>query len=386
MKYLAKTLYGLETVLSAELQRIGATGIQVLNRAVAFNGDKEILYKANYCSRTALSILKPIADFRIRSVDDFYRSALKVPWGDFLDLGQTFSVVPVIKSPVFRHSGYPALVLKDAVADWFRESKGRRPFVDTANPDIVINLHISNDQADISLDSSVVPLFKRGYRKIQGEAPMNETLAAGIILLSGWDGKSGLIDPMCGSGTIPIEAAMIASNTPPGSFRSFWGFQNWSDYDVDLFGKVKKESLSKITQPAVKIYASDKSQEAVAQTRINAESASVAEYIIIENRDFSELDVKEPQGWLIINPPYGQRIKHSDTDSLYSMIGSILKHNFSGYKAFIITSEKQFINQIGLKPSEKRILYNGSILCTLLKYELYEGSRKEHIGGVSDAQ
>jgi putative N6-adenine-specific DNA methylase len=377
VRYLAKTLYGLESLLSKELESLGATGIKQLNRAVSFNGSKVTLYLANYCCRTAISILKPEADFRIKSSDDLYSNAMEIPWGDYLDADQSFSVVPVVNSPVFRHTGYPGLVLKDAVADWFRNRKGRRPSVNTADPDLVINLHISNQQVDISFDSSVLPLYRRGYRKESGEAPLNEVLAAGIILFSGWDKKSLLIDPMCGSGTIPIEAALIASDIPPGSFRSFFGFQKWKDYDSSLFEKLKNECSGKIKKPEAKIRASDVSTEAVIQTRVNAESALVSDFIMIDQSDFKELRAEEPDGLLIMNPPYGQRLKPSDPNSLYDMIGSVLKHNFPGYKAMVITSDKELIKQIGLKPSEKRNLFNGSLECSLLKYELYAGSKKD---------
>jgi putative N6-adenine-specific DNA methylase len=381
VKYLAKTLYGLENVLSAELEQLGATSIKQLNRAVLFDGNKELLYRVNYCARTAISVLKPVADFRIRSGDDLYRNSSRIQWGDYLDVGQTFSVVPVVNSQIFRHNAYPGLILKDAVADWFRERKGHRPSVNTADPDLVINLHISNDQATVSLDSSVVPLFKRGYRKVQGPAPMNEVLAAGIILISGWDRTSPLTDPMCGSGTIPIEAAMIATSIPAGQCRNFFGFQRWNDYDEKLFAKVKESSSPVRIKPAARIFASDISSEATDQTRINARSANVAELIEIEQHDLRDLKAQESGGWLIMNPPYGQRIRPEDPESLYSMIGNVLKHNFPGYTAMIITSEKELIKEIGLKPSAKNILFNGSLECTLLKYELYEGSKKNRSSG-----
>lgn len=220
MKLIAKTLYGLEKTLYDELVQLGAKNAQPVNRAVIFEGDQYLLYKANYNLRTAMSVLCQIAEFRIRSSDDLYKNSLKVSWEKYLDPEHTFSVVPVINSPVFRHTGYAGLLLKDAIADWFREKTGKRPSVNASDPDIVFNLHISNDLVTISLDSSVVPLFKRGYRKEQGAAPINEILAAGIVLLSGWKAGTTLLDPMCGSGTIPIEAAMIATNTP-GQIQTF---------------------------------------------------------------------------------------------------------------------------------------------------------------------
>ncbi len=376
MRYIAKTLYGLENILAGELRTLGASDILVLNRAVGFSGDMKLLYKTNYCLRTALSVLMTIAEFRIRSGNDLYKSSLKVEWDNFLDPEKTFSIVPVINSPLFKHTGYAGLVLKDSIADWFREKTGKRPSVNSENPGIVFNLHISNDLVTISVDSTVVPLYKRGYRKEQGSAPMNEVLAAGIVLLSEWTNDSALLDPMCGSGTIPIEAALIASGIPPGRFRQFYGFRRWKDYDEDLFDQVKKESESKILVSGVRIFGSDISENSVSQAKTNIESAGLSEIISIRLADFRDIKATDNDGVIIMNPPYGQRIKISKTDDLYGMIGTTLKHNFPGYKAFLITSDKESLKQIGLKPALKTTLYNGSLECVLVKYELYKGSRK----------
>jgi putative N6-adenine-specific DNA methylase len=376
MKLIAKTLYGLEKILSDELIDLGAKNVQPVNRAVVFEGDQYLLYKTNYCLRTAMSVLLQITEFRIRSADDLYKNSLRVNWIKYLDPEHTFSVVPVINSPVFRHTGYAGLVLKDAIADWFREKAGKRPSVDASDPDIVFNLHISNDLVTVSLDSSVIPLFKRGYRKVQGTAPINEILAAGIILLSGWEAGTSLLDPMCGSGTVPIEAAMIAANIPPGRFRKFYGFQRWKDYDEDLFCKVRNESESKAQNPEVKISGSDISEDAVSMACTNVESAGLSDIISISLNDFSNLKASDNEGVIIMNPPYGQRMGTADNDKLYSMIGSTLKHNFPGYKAWLITSDKNSLKQVGLKPALKTTLFNGSLECVLVKYELYQGSKK----------
>jgi putative N6-adenine-specific DNA methylase len=376
MKLIAKTLYGLEKILSDELIDLGAKNVQPVNRAVVFEGDQYLLYKTNYCLRTAMSVLLQIAEFRIRSADDLYKNSLRVNWIKYLDPEHTFSVVPVINSPVFRHTGYAGLVLKDAIADWFREKAGKRPSVDASDPDIVFNLHISNDLVTVSLDSSVIPLFKRGYRKVQGTAPINEILAAGIILLSGWEAGTSLLDPMCGSGTVPIEAAMIAANIPPGRFRKFYGFRRWKDYDEDLFCKVRNESESKAQNPEVKISGSDISEDAVSMACTNVESAGLSDIISISLNDFSNLKASDNEGVIIMNPPYGQRMGTADNDKLYSMIGSTLKHNFPGYKAWLITSDKNSLKQVGLKPALKTTLFNGSLECVLVKYELYQGSKK----------
>ncbi len=376
MKCIAKTLFGLEKVLADELETLGAANITIANRAVLFTGDKRLLYRVNIFSRTALSYLFVLSEFRIRSRDDLYRNSMRIRWDRYLDNRMTFSVVPVVSSPVFSHSGYAALVVKDAVADWFRNQTGKRPSVDTKDPDIVINLHISNDLVTLSLDSSVVPLYKRGYRKEQGQAPINEVLAASIIMMSGWTPDLPLVDPMCGSGTIPVEAALIATGTPPGNFRNFYGFQRWKDYDELLYNKIKVEAVAQIQNKSVRIFASDISEEAVNWTRLNAESAGTADLISLQRIDFADLKPSTDNGYIIFNPPYGQRLKHEDLAALYEMIGTSLKHNFTGFTALLITADKDSLKHIGLKHSMKTILYNGSLECLLVRYEMYAGSRK----------
>jgi putative N6-adenine-specific DNA methylase len=377
MRLIAKTLYGLEKVLAEELVSLGAEDVQTANRAVIFKGNPYLLYKVNYCARTAMSVLMQVREFRIRSADDLYKNGLKVDWEKYFGVDQTFSIAPIVNSPFFRHTGYAGLVLKDSIADRFRKRIGRRPSVETNNPGIVINLHISNDQVNISMDSSVVPLFKRGYRREQSLAPVNEVLAAGIILLSGWNATTSFMDPMCGSGTIPIEAALIACKIPPGKFRQFFGFQRWKDYNEELFDKVKKECDTQIGSSSVKICGRDISEDAVLQARANVETAGLSQIISIEKYDFRDLKALDDDGFIIMNPPYGQRISPGETDNLYSMIGSTLKHSFPGNKAFIITSNKESLKHVGLKPKEKITLYNGALECVLVKYELYPGTKKK---------
>jgi putative N6-adenine-specific DNA methylase len=376
MKLIAKTLYGLEKTLADELVGLGAKDVQQVNRAVIFEGDTSLLYKVNYCARSAMSVLMQVSEFRIRSADDLFKSSLKVNWTDYMDQDQTFSIVPVVSSPMFSHTGYPGLILKDSIADWFRQSTGKRPSVDTKDPDIVLNLHISNDQVTISLDSSVIPLYKRGYRKEQGSAPINEVLAAGIVLISGWDAATTFLDPMCGSGTIPIEAAMIASHISPGRYRKSYGFQKWKNYDKDQFAKVKIESEAKAVVPAIKIYGSDISDHAVSIAEDNVKSAGLSDIVSIRKDDFKDVKGTDNEGIIIMNPPYGERIKTTDAGDLYGMIGSSLKHNFPGYTAWIITSDKESLKQVALKPAMKITLFNGALECVLAKYEMYQGSKK----------
>jgi putative N6-adenine-specific DNA methylase len=376
MKFVAKTLYGLENVLAGELEAMGALQVKPLNRAVSFNGSSDLLYRSNYCLRTALSILVPVADFTIRSKDDLYRKASEIDWAGIMDSESTFSVMPVVNSPLFTHSGYPGLVLKDTVADYFRGKTGKRPSVNTSDPDILINLHISNEKVTISLDSSVVPLYKRGYRAEQGMAPLNEVLAAGILMLSGWDPSASLIDPMCGSGTLLIEAGMIANRIPPGKFRGFFGFTKWKSFDESAFLKVKRECDSSIIESSALICGSDISEMAVKQSAANISKAGLTDRITLKVSDFSDLKSIDNKGYLVMNPPYGERLIPEDIDRLYSMIGTTLKHNFSGDKAWIITSGKEYLKNIGLKPGKKYTLFNGALECILAGYDLYEGTKK----------
>lgn len=379
MKFVAKTLYGLEKVLAEELAVLGAEEIIPANRAVVFSGDMSLLYKVNYMSRTALSVLMPINEFWIKSADDLYSKCLKIGWENYMDVNSTFAVTSVVQSPLFNHTGYAGLKLKDAVADYFRNVDGKRPSVDPTNPDILINLHISNEKVTVSLDSSLIPLFKRGYRQEQAAAPLNEVLAAGMLLIAGWNAITNLIDPMCGSGTIPIEAGLIACNIPAGKFRSFFGFQKWKGYDKDLFRSVKETADAGIRKSSVKISGSDISESAISQAVKNVKSAGLNDIILLDVSDFKTLNAIENEGVIFINPPYGERLLPDETDTLYSMIGSTLKHNFQGYSAWIISSNKESLKHIGLKPKEKHMLYNGSLECIFNKYELYAGSKKHNL-------
>ena len=376
MKFVAKTLFGLEKVLADELAALGAKAVSQANRAVLFEGDISLLYRVNYMSRTALSILMPVKEFWIKSADDLYMKCMQIEWDSYMDVENSFSVTPVVQSPIFNHTGYAGLRLKDAVADYFRKVSGKRPSVDAPNPDILINLHISNDKVTVSLDSSLIPLFKRGYRQEQAAAPLNEVLAAGMLLISGWDGSKDLIDPMCGSGTIPIEAGLIACNIPSGKFRKFFGFQKWKGYDSKTFRIIMEEGEAGIRKSLVKISGYDISDIAVNQAVKNVVSAGLRDSIYLAKSDFETLKLDESEGVIFINPPYGERLLPEETVSLYSMIGTTLKHNFNGYTAWIISSNKESLKHIGLKPKEKHILFNGALECCFNKYELYKGSRK----------
>lgn len=376
MKIVAKTLYGLEEVLANELISLGASDVKAVNRAVLFRGNKELLYKVNYCSRSALSFLMPIAEFRIRSKDDLYKESSRTEWDLYMDHDTDFSVVPVVSSSHFDHSGYAGLVVKDAIVDYFRKKTGRRPSVNTNDPAVIINLHISHNDVNISIDSSAIPLYKRGYRTEQAVAPLNEVLAAGIILKSGWNASSAFLDPMCGSGTFPIEAGLIACNIAPGKFRKSFGFQKWKDYDEKLFEKIRSDSEKGEHPSPVKIYAGDILEEAIMKSEGNIRNAGLSDVISLRMSDIRDQKSNDNNGFLFINPPYGVRINPEELNELYSLIGSVLKHNFPGNTAWLITSNKEALKHVGLKPRAKYTLFNGALESVLLKYEMYQGSRK----------
>ncbi len=377
MKLLAKTHYGLEQVLAEELVMLGAGDVRALNRAVAFEGSKQLLYAVNYRSRLALSVLVPVTTFGISGQKDLYNGAVAVEWDRYLDPGKTFAVTAVVNSPHFSHSGYAALVVKDAVADFFRRLTLPRPSVDARDPDLLVNVHISNDKVTVSLDSTVVPLYRRGYRQGKSEAPLGEVLAAGMIALSGWRAERPLVDGMCGSGTIVAEAGLIACNIAPGRFRKSFGFMRWKDYDPALFRSVKFEAEKREKPSTARIYGSDISPEACATALANIRTAGLAGTVEIRERDFFATGPPEAGGTLIINPPYGHRISAPDLAEFYGKIGSVLKHSYEGYNAWILSGDPAALKQVALKPFRKFDLLNGDIECRFQGYELYGGSRKK---------
>ncbi len=376
MKYLAKTHYGLEEVLAAELKELGAADVTILNRAVGFEGSKSLLYTVNHRSRLALSVLLPVSSFNIAGQKDLYNGAVAVEWDRFLNPEKTYAVTAVVNSPHFTHSGYVALVVKDAVADFFRRLTLARPSVDAKKPDILINVHISNNRVTISLDSTVVPLYKRGYRRGLSEAPLSEVLAAGMIALSGWKAEKPLVDGMCGSGTILAEAGLIACNIAPGKFRKNFGFMTWKDYDAALYRSVRFEAEKKERRSPVRIYGGDISPEACRTAVVNIKEAGLQDTVEISERDFFSSPPPAEEGTLIINPPYGQRISTPDMTEFYGNIGRVLKHHYEGYRAWILSGDQESLKQVALKPFKKFNLLNGDIECRFQGYELYRGSKR----------
>ncbi len=376
--YIAKTFAGLEEILAEEIKELGGLNIKILNRAVMFEGNRELLYKTNYLCRTAIRVLVPIAIFRAQNEKELYDEVLKIKWEDYIHLNGTFSIDGITSYSNITHSKYLALKTKDAIADRFREKYGRRPNVDTKDPDVKINVRVFRDECTVSLDSSVESLHKRGYRIGTGPAPLNEVLAAGMILLSGWDGNSNFVDPMCGSGTLPIEAAMFALNIPPAQFRELFGFTRWKDFDKELWQKIKDDAEAARKEFKYKIIGSDRSGRILQVAKENVVSAGLEDEISLRARYIDDAEPPEGGGTMITNPPYGERIKVEDIKKLYSEIGDAMKTKFEGYSAWIISSDKEALKFIGLRPSRRITLFNGPLESGFYKFDIYKGTKKIH--------
>jgi putative N6-adenine-specific DNA methylase len=372
-----KTLYGLEDVLAGELIALGANDVQTGRRMVSFTGDKELMYKANFHCRTALRILKPIRHFQANDADEVYRQVKQTSWEDYLALTDTFAIDAVIHSEDFNHSRFVAYKTKDAVADYFMEKYGKRPSVRINNPDVYIHIHISHDDCTLSVDSSGESLHKRGYRVEQTEAPLNEVLAAGMILKTGWKGESHFVDPMCGSGTLLIEAAMIALNIPPGVYCREFAFEKWKDFDSELFNRIYNDESNE-RDFTFKCYGSDISPLAVEVARKNVRSAGLAKYIDLKVLPFQQFAEAPRPGIMVTNPPYGERLPSHDLTSLYSMIGERMKHVFTDYNVWILSYREECFDCLGLHPARKIKLMNGSLDCEYRCYEIFEGKNKEY--------
>ncbi|MCM1406723.1 MAG: THUMP domain-containing protein, partial [[Clostridium] fimetarium] len=373
----AKTFQGLEDVLAEELRDLGAENVEPGRRMVSFEGDLEMLYKANLCCRTALRILKPIFKFTAVNTDELYDRAKEFDWGSLMSVGSTFSIDTVAFSDEFTHSRFVTYRVKDAIVDWFKDRYGddKRPGVRLQDADVMINVHISGDRVTLSLDSSGESLHKRGYRVAQTEAPINEVLAAGIILKSGWRGDCPLVDPMCGSGTFLIEAALIAANINPGVYRRHFSFENWKDFDPELFDRLYNDDSGE-REFTHKIIGADMSPRAVDIAAQNIRSAGVGRMVELHTRPLSEWNEAPEGGILVTNPPYGERISSDDMEGLYRLIGQKLKNVFKGYHAWIIAAKNEFVNEIGLAPSVKIPILNGAIECELREYIIFEGDYK----------
>tara|TARA_B100001057_G_scaffold472168_1_gene535180 strand:+ start:635 stop:1798 length:1164 start_codon:yes stop_codon:yes gene_type:complete len=377
-KMLAKTFYGFEEILEKELQKLGAQNLKRGNRFVSFEGDKGFMYKANLCLRTALKILKPIHSERIQNEESLYKVFYNFPWEDHIDVNSKFVIDSVVNGQIFTHSQFVSQKAKDGIVDQFRDRFSKRPTVDLNRPDLRINLHINNDYCTISLDTSGASLHQRGYRTVTNIAPLNEVLAAGLIQLSGWQANTDFLDPMCGSGTFLIEAAMFALKIPANINRKTFAFEKWKDWDPELFEIIKESQLKKVINPKIQISGSDKAPSAIEKAKQNIENANLSDFIKIQKKDFFQLDklTKGPLH-LLMNPPYGERLE-GDINALYQGIGDGFKQSFPNTHAWLISSNMEAIKCIGLRPSRKIKVFNGKLESRLLYFPIYEGTKKIH--------
>ncbi|WP_291529852.1 THUMP domain-containing class I SAM-dependent RNA methyltransferase [Bacteroides sp. UBA939] len=373
---IAKTFQGLEEVLAQELTALGANDIEIGRRMVSFSGDKEMMYKANFSLRTAIRILKPIKHFTAKDADEVYEQIKAIRWEDFMDTHKTFSIDAVVFSEEFRHSKFVSYKVKDAIVDYFREKTGERPSVRINNSDVQLNIHIAQTACTLSLDSSGESLHRRGYRQEAVEAPLNEVLAAGMILMTGWQGDCDLIDPMCGSGTIPIEAALIARNIAPGVFRKDFAFEKWNDFDQEMFDAIYNDD-SQEREFVHKIYGYDNNPKANEIATYNVKAAGVSKDVVLKLQPFQQFEQPKEKAVIITNPPYGERISTNDLLGLYQMIGERLKHAFTGNTAWVLSYREECFDQIGLKATSKIPLFNGALECEFRKYEIFGGKYKE---------
>ncbi len=376
-KMLAKTLFGLEDLLAQELRKLGASNIEKGTRNVSFEGDRGFMYKVNLCCRTAIKVLKPISAFNIFTEEDLYKKVYEIPWENYMDVNGTLAVDATVFSKKFTHSKYISLKTKDAIVDRFRDKEGERPDVDLDHPTLRINIHIDRNICTVSLDSSGQSLHKRGYKVENTFAPINEVLAAGMVMLAGWNGQCDLLDPMCGSGTILTEAAMIACNIPPNLNRDEFGFETWKDFDVDLFELIETSALKKIKDFHFKIYGFDKDPVSVQKAKSNVKSANLQDFVEIKTQDFFETKKEGDRYlYLVFNPPYDERLSVSNVTDFYASIGTTLKHGYPGSQAWMISSNMEALKSVGLRPSRRIKLFNGKLESKLVRYDMYEGSKK----------
>ncbi|WP_411810782.1 class I SAM-dependent RNA methyltransferase [Chryseobacterium scophthalmum] len=377
LKIQIKTFFGLEPILAEEVKKLGGRNVELKNRAVNCEGDLGFLYKINYAARTALKVLVPIEEFKAYNESKYYDKLFKFEWDEFMDVNQTFAIDSTVNSERFSHSQFMTFKMKDAIVDYFQNKYGKRPSIETKSPDIKFHLHIDRELVTISLDSSGDALFKRGYRKEQGEAPINEVLASGMLQLAGWDGKGNFLDPMCGSGTLLIEAAMIALDLPAQTFRKRFGFQNWKNYDADLFSKIKEVRINRVKEFTGKIVGYDIDGRMLDAADANIASAEMEDVIEVRRQDFFDSKKELFPLLMVFNPPYDERISIND-DDFYKKIGDTFKTHYPNTLAWLISSDLEAVKKIGLRPSRKIKLFNGKLETRFLQYEMYEGTKKVH--------
>lgn len=380
-KMVAKTIFGLEELCKEELRGLGAENLEIHNRAVSFEGNLGVMYKANLLLRTALRVLVQFAEFEVSNEHDLYDTVKNIEWENLITTDDTIAIDTVLNTEIFNHSQYISQKTKDAICDRFREKTGVRPSVDLDNPTLRLHLHVSKSKCVIALDSSGDSLHKRGYRDKTNLAPINEVLAAGLVQLSGWDKRSTFLDPMCGSGTILIEAAMLAANIPAGHFRERFGFMNWKQllpYDSELWETISDAAVERISTEEIMLYGIELSPHVTRKAKENVKRSKTEDMIRIRNADFLECDPPVALGKpiLLMNPPYGERMDKEDIAALYKAVGDTFKQKYKGYECWIISSNHEALKHLGLSTSKRLTVYNGQLECRFFRYSIYEGSKK----------
>ena len=378
-----KTFYGFESVLADELIEMGFSDPKILNRAVQIKGAWKDVYYLNIHVRCAITVLVEIASFDIRKEKDLYDQASKIRWTNWFDVDKTFAVKGAVYSDLFRHSRYPFLLVKDAIVDSFRKQSGDRPNVNTSTPQVAFDVYIDRHRVTVSLNTSGAPLFQRGYRQSTGVAPLNEVVAAGLLRMSGWDKKSTLIDPFCGSGTFLIEAALMAADLPPTIERRHFALKNFANFDADLWDELQDSAKKRVTGLPCKIFGSDRSAEMVTKTRRNLRGLPIGRFVETQVQGFEEARYDEEDGWMICNPPYGERMG-DDINELYERLGNWMKSELPGFKCWILSSNKEAFKFVGLKPDQKHKVFNGDLECSFRSYVMFAGSRKEHLTEINN--
>jgi putative N6-adenine-specific DNA methylase len=370
-----KTFFGLEEVLKEELMELGYTDIEVLNRAVQLKATWKDVYYLNLHARCAISVLVEVARFRIQNEEDLYKKCMGINWTSFFSVDKTFAVKGAVFSTIFSHTQYPFLLVKDAIVDTFRKKLDERPNVEVKSPQVLFDLHINNSVVTVSLNTTGAPLFQRGYRQSAGEAPLNEVVAAGLVRLSGWDRKSTFVDPFCGSGTLLIEAALLASGIPSMIERQHYAFKNFKNYDEELWEDIYEASNKRISSLPCKIIGRDIDPDMVMKARRNLKGISVGRFIEVEIGPFQEMKKPEENGVMVSNPPYGERMG-DNVEELYTELGDWMKNEMKGYSCWVISSNEEALKALGLRPDRRIKLYNGDLECSFRKFAIYEGSKK----------
>ena len=380
-RMVAKTIFGLEETCAHELRKLGGENVEIHNRAVSFEGNVGVLYKSNLYLRTALRVLVPVHEFEVTDEHDFYNKMKAIDWEQYLGVDDTLAIDTVLNTSLFNHSQYISQKAKDAIVDQFRDRHNKRPSVDLDRPTLRLHIHIFYQRVTVALDSSGDSLHKRGYREKTNLAPINEALAAGLVLLTGYDGSGSFIDPMCGSGTILIEAAMIAANIPAGIHREWFGFQQWKRhlaFDEELWLTIYNSAIEKISHDDIKLFGGDVSPHVARKAKENVKRAKVEDMVHIRHTNMTHFDVPEGRGIVIVNPPYGERMDKDDLEVLYKTIGDTFKQKFKGYDCWVISSNLEAFKHIGLRPSRKIAVFNGQLECRFMKYSMYDGTKKLH--------